>query len=619
MASAHVVPLRYLGILSDNMALTLGMAGAGEGGVAMIGVYLWVTVGNGFRFGPRYLLTSYWLSLLGFTTLLLFVPFWMQHRAVGIGLLLAIAIVPLYVLVLLIRLTAQKDAAEQLSNAKSRFVANVSHELRTPLTGVFAVYDLLRSRKMTPDDRELVGMLGSAVKTLKTSVDAVLQMSKLEAGAERADPRAFNLWYFLQQLAAMVRPQSAVKGLSWSMQLDASLPMNVVGDPNHLSHVLGNLLNNAFKFTATGGVSLRASCLTDDRIRFEVIDSGIGIPLDQQEHLFERFVQVDSSATRKYGGTGLGTSIARDLTELMGGKIGVISAPGNGSTFWIELTLPAPAPAAQPVEWGAVTAGPRRRRGRGRQSTRSSPRCAHWVSIRSLRRRTAGEAKTFDAQRYFAALLLMPAAEAAAFSETVLRERAGISAPWLVMSPSFSPMQRASLVAGGASALLPARRIGRAVARHAGRAGAPARVARQRRSAVAARQRRRALAARAARRRQHEQSAAAVADPRGRRPQGMHRRAWRSRLRPDVGRKPRPRDHRPQHARHERARCREALSCGLDRRGQASDHHPLGRCDPCGEAGKHRGRGGRIRDQARHVGNAAGDDRARHGRRGGAR
>ena len=384
---AHVVPLRYLGILSDNMALTLGMAGAGEGGVAMIGVYLWVTVGNGFRFGPRYLLTSYWLSLAGFTLLLLFVPFWMQHRAVGIGLLLAIAIVPLYVLVLLIRLTAQKDAAEQLSNAKSRFVANVSHELRTPLTGVFAVYDLLRSRKMTPDDRELVGMLGSAVKTLKTSVDAVLQMSKLEAGAERADPRAFNLWYFLQQLAAMVRPQSAVKGLSWSMQLDASLPMTVVGDPSHLSHVLGNLLNNAFKFTATGGVSLRASCLTDDRIRFEVIDSGIGIPLDQQEHLFERFVQVDSSATRKYGGTGLGTSIARDLTELMGGKIGVISAPGNGSTFWIELTLPAPAPATQPVEWGpsrqVLLVGEE-----GPAPTRWSSRCAPWVSSRSSRRRT---------------------------------------------------------------------------------------------------------------------------------------------------------------------------------------------------------------------------------------
>jgi len=143
-SAAPVVRLRLLGIIADNTALTVGMAGAGEGGVAMIGVYLWVTIGNGFRFGPRYLLASYWLSIFGFGLQLLLVPFWEQHRVVGVGLFLAGAIVPLYVLVLLIRLTGQKDAAEQLSNAKSRFVANVSHELRTPLTGVFAVYDLLR-------------------------------------------------------------------------------------------------------------------------------------------------------------------------------------------------------------------------------------------------------------------------------------------------------------------------------------------------------------------------------------------------------------------------------------------------------------------------------------------
>ena len=453
-SEAHRVPLRYLGIVSDNLALTIGMAGAGEGGVAMIGVFLWVTVGNGFRSGPRYLLASYWLSLLGFSSLLLFSEFWIAHRGVGTGLLLALAIVPLYVLVLLVRLTAQKDAAEQLSNAKSRFVANVSHELRTPLTGVFAVYDLLRSRRMTPDDRELVGMLGNAVKTLKTSVDAVLQMSKLEAGAERADPRPFNLLYFIQQLSAMVRPQSTVKGLSWSLHVDPQLSTTVVGDPVHLSHVLGNLLNNAFKFTATGGVSLRATSLEDDRVRFEVVDSGIGIPLDQQEHLFERFVQVDSSATRKFGGTGLGTSIARDLTELMGGRIGVISAPGKGSTFWIELRLPAPASAVQPVEWGSTRevlvvgdAGP------ALDET--------VVSLRALGLEpdvvtsSAGKERTFDAQRHFAALLVMSAGDAAAFSEAVLRDRAGIAAPWIVMAPSYSSMQRASLVAGGASALLP--------------------------------------------------------------------------------------------------------------------------------------------------------------------
>src|SRR4030095_10697838 len=122
----NVIPIRYVSIAADNTALTPGMAGAGEAGVAMIGVYLWVTIGNGFRFGPRYLLASYWLSLIGFGLQMLFVPFWAQHMTIGIGMLISGAVVPLYALVLINRLTAQKNAAEQLSNAKSRFVANVS-------------------------------------------------------------------------------------------------------------------------------------------------------------------------------------------------------------------------------------------------------------------------------------------------------------------------------------------------------------------------------------------------------------------------------------------------------------------------------------------------------------
>jgi two-component system sensor histidine kinase RpfC len=337
-SKTYEIPLRYVGIAVDIVAMTVGMGAADEAGVAFIGLYLFVTVGNGFRFGTRYLITAYWLSLAGFSLQLAFVPFWIQHRGSGVGLLLALAVVPLYVLVLLSRLTAQKDEAEALSRAKSRFVANVSHELRTPLTGVYAVYDLLRSRKMTPDDRELVGMLGSAVATLKGSVDAVLQMSKLEAGAERADTRAFNLWFFLQQLAAIMRPQSVAKGIAWHLHVEPTVPSTLVSDPDHLSHALGNLLNNAFKFTSRGSVTLRVS-LVESRTRFEVVDTGIGIPLDQQERLFERFVQVDSSETRHFGGTGLGTSIARDLTDLLGGKIGVSSAPGEGSTFWLRLPL----------------------------------------------------------------------------------------------------------------------------------------------------------------------------------------------------------------------------------------------------------------------------------------
>ena len=450
----HVVPLRYLAIGADNIALTLGMAGAGEAGVAMIGVYLWVTIGNGFRFGPRFLLASYWLSLACFSLQLVFVPFWEHHLMIGIGMLISGAIVPLYVLVLIIRLTAQKDAAEQLSNAKSRFVANVSHELRTPLTGVFAVYDLLRSRKMPPDDRELVGMLGSAVKTLKTSVDAVLQMSKLEAGAERAERRLFNLWFFIQQLGAIVRPQSVAKGVAWSLLVNPGVPTAAVGDPTHLSHVLGNLLNNAFKFTATGGVTLRVSPSGATRVRLEVVDTGIGIPLDQQERLFERFVQVDSSATRRFGGTGLGTSIARDLTELMGGKIGVISAPGQGSTFWVELPLSRPDFDSQFADWGPwhevlVLGHPSRERDEvvasveslGLEAVVSDP--------------SSEELPTFDCSRYLAAILAMPANDAASIAAITLRDHASPSCP-LVIAATYTPTQRASLVAAGVAALLTA-------------------------------------------------------------------------------------------------------------------------------------------------------------------
>lgn len=449
---ANVNRLRYLGILADNSALTLGMAGAGEGGVAMIGVYLWVTIGNGFRFGPRFLLASYWLSILGFGLQLAVVPFWEQQRVVGVGLFLAGAIVPLYVLVLLIRLTGQKEAAEQLSNAKSRFVANVSHELRTPLTGVFAVYDLLRARKLTTADQELISTLGGAIRTLKLSVDAVLQMSKLEAGAERAENRSFNLWTFLHQMSATVKPQSAAKGLQWSLAIDPAVPFNVSGDPVHLSHVLGNLLNNAFKFTSSGGVTLSVVAV-GQFVRFDVQDTGIGIPVDQQESLFERFVQVDGSAKRKYGGTGLGTSIARDLTELMGGKISVASAPGRGSMFSVELPLLRDDVATQEADsasWDKVVVF-----GRDCEHRRAVVRdlSSFDYSVRACDPSEIGKVSCAQ-HEYLAAFWLMNGAEAEANCSATLRDRFDNFCPHIVISQSINSAQRSALLEAGISGIL---------------------------------------------------------------------------------------------------------------------------------------------------------------------
>jgi len=447
--------MRLFGIAADLIPLTVGLWGAGEPGAPLVGLYLWVTVGNGFRFGPRYLMAAYWLSLSCFALLLTTVPFWQLHRAIGIGYALVLVMIPLYVLVLLSRITAQKDAAVQLSNAKSRFVANVSHELRTPLTGVFAVYDLLKRQHLAPDEKELVGSLGSAITTLKSSVDAILQMSKLEAGAERAEQRIFNLRYFLWQLDALVRPQATAKRLTWSLVIDPNVPAAVVGDPSHLQHVLGNLVNNALKFTPKGGVTLRVEPSTATGVRFEVVDTGIGIPLDKQETLFERFVQVDESSTRRYGGTGLGTSIAHDLVVLMGGSIGVDSAPGQGSTFWVELPLSAPIPSTVQQAWDTA-----RREvlvvSNDHASCDAMMRTLVLLGLKPVAAASVPQQPPpFDPERYLAALLIVPIADAATYTDQHLRDRAGVICPWIVVTRVSAPTQSSMLLRGGASAVLP--------------------------------------------------------------------------------------------------------------------------------------------------------------------
>jgi two-component system sensor histidine kinase RpfC len=298
-----------------------------------------------------------------------------------------------------------------------------------------------------------VGMLGSAIKTLKTSVDAVLQMSKLEAGAERAEKRLFNLWFFVHQLSAIVRPQSVAKGVAWSVAIDPAVPTAVRGDPTHLSHVLGNLVNNAFKFTSAGGVTLRVSPGAGAQVRVEVVDTGIGIPLDQQERLFERFVQVDSSATRKFGGTGLGTSIARDLTELMRGRIGVVSAPGKGSTFWIEIPL-EPSGAVSAIDWMKwrevlVIGRPEPRRDEVAREVRA-------LGLAPVIVDTTQQLPNPGSGTCLATILALPAKEAAALWASMLREDAECAACPAIVADDCSAAERASLIAGGVADVLPA-------------------------------------------------------------------------------------------------------------------------------------------------------------------
>jgi two-component system, sensor histidine kinase RpfC len=337
------VSRRLIGMLADCGGCTWYMWVAGDYGFFVIGVYLFITFGNGFRYGRRYLFGCQALCLAGLVAVLLLVPYWQQRRIAGIGLLIALVVLPLYVSTLLKRIQEARARAEEANVAKTTFLANMSHEMRTPLNGVVGVVDLLKMTALSPHQNELVGLLRHSISVLRSLVDDVLDISKIEAGHLLIEVAPFDLYGCINGLVQLLKPHAEAKGLALQAVVDPALEYRLKGDSHHLRQVLLNLLSNAIKFTETGEVKLVVSLKreTDEGItaRFEVTDTGIGISPDALPRIFERFVQADQSTTRKYGGTGLGTTIAKQLVELMGGNIGAQSTLGVGSTFWLELPL----------------------------------------------------------------------------------------------------------------------------------------------------------------------------------------------------------------------------------------------------------------------------------------
>ena len=338
---ASNVPRRLLGMLADNAGATWYMAVAGEYGYSMLGVYLFVTFGNGFRYGRRYLFASQILCIAGYVGVIILAPFWQMHRTAGIGLLIALVVLPLYVATLLERIQDALSKAEEANLAKTSFLANMSHEMRTPLNGIVGLVDLIKVTPLSTQQGELVSLLRHSISVLKSLVDDVLDISKIEAGRLTLEVAPFDLHASINGLVQLLRPHARSKGISLHAVVDPALEFRLKGDSHHLRQVLLNLLGNAIKFTERGEVSLAVSqkLETPEAVtaRFEVKDTGIGIAPEAISRIFERFVQADQSTTRKYGGTGLGTTIAKQLVELMGGTIGVESTLGQGSTFWLEL------------------------------------------------------------------------------------------------------------------------------------------------------------------------------------------------------------------------------------------------------------------------------------------
>lgn len=332
---------QFLAIVADTSAVTLGMLLSEEIGALFYGIYLWVIVGNGLRYGTKSLVAAYFLSVSGFITVILLNDFWRTHSDIALGLLLTLVLIPLYIYILLERLNRAIIQAEDANQAKSTFLAHMSHEMRTPLNGVIGASDLIMSTALNTEQKELVRTLKYSGDTLLKLVEGVLDFSKIESGKLAIEIVNFDLHKMINSVMDMFASQAEQKGLRLQMNSSPETSFLLRGDAQHLRQIIINLIGNAIKFTEAGIVELRVSTVeqseTKTRLRFEVIDTGIGIPPESQQSIFESFTQAHASISTHYGGTGLGTTISKQLVHLMGGEIGLHSIVNKGSTFWFEL------------------------------------------------------------------------------------------------------------------------------------------------------------------------------------------------------------------------------------------------------------------------------------------
>lgn len=338
-------PHRIVCVFSDIVGLSYGMYLGELVGAPLFPVFLWVTLGNGIRFGNPYLYGSAALSAVSFCAVAFASNAWdfPNNMATPIGLTLGLLVVPAYVGGLLTKQRETLNALEEANRAKTEFIATVNHELRTPLNGVIAVADLLALEGLDTNQHRLLAMIQSSAATQLTLVNRILDVTKLAAGEMHRIEEPFFVTSLIREVYDVIHPQVHSKPLEFTVFIDPEIDLQIVGSAEHVRQILVNLCANAVKFTEIGHVALRVqvreSTFTTQTLAFEIEDTGIGIPPDKIQRVFDPFAQADGGVSRRYGGTGLGLSIAVQLTELLSGGLTVTSEQHVGTKFELQIPL----------------------------------------------------------------------------------------------------------------------------------------------------------------------------------------------------------------------------------------------------------------------------------------